>query len=62
MTPSCLYILRMYTGLKNKEIGELFGVSLSAVNKEALRVSIQGKERKHIRRRIEENVPSALKV
>ncbi len=29
----------MYTGLKNKAIGEIFGVSLSAVNKAALRVS-----------------------
>ncbi|WP_096894375.1 hypothetical protein [Candidatus Scalindua japonica] len=30
-------ILKMYTGLKNKEIGEMFGACTSAVNKAALR-------------------------
>ena len=41
-----MYILKMYTGLKNKVIGEIFGLSLSAVNKAALRVSILRRKQK----------------
>ncbi len=52
----------MYTGLKNKAIGELFGVSLSAVNKAALRVSIQRKKQKYLGERIEKIAYSAFKV
>jgi REP element-mobilizing transposase RayT len=57
-----MFILRTYTGLKNKEIGEIFGVSLSAVNKAALRVSIQSKTRNDIRRKVERITSSAFKV
>ena len=45
-----MHILKMYTGLKNKAIGEIFGVSLSAVNKAALRVSIQRKNKRILER------------
>lgn len=34
-------ILKKSTGLKNREIGEVFGVSESVVNKSALRLSEQ---------------------
>jgi hypothetical protein len=57
-----MYILKMYTGLKNKAIGELFGVSLSAVNKAALRVSIQRRKQKDLGVRIEKIAYSAFKV
>jgi hypothetical protein len=53
-----LYILKMYTGLKNKVIGEIFGVSLSAVNKAALRVSTLRKKQKDLEERIEKIVYS----
>ena len=43
-----MYILKMYTGLKNKAIGEIFGVSLSAVNKAALRVGVYKEKNKRI--------------
>ncbi len=57
-----MYILKMHTGLKNKVIGEMFGVSLSAVNKAALRVSIQRKKQKDLGERIEKIAYSAFKV
>ena len=57
-----MYILKVHTGLKNKAIGEIFGVSLSAVNKAALRVSIQRKKQKDLVERIEKIVSSAFKV
>ncbi len=57
-----MYILKMYTGLKNKAIGEIFGVSLSAVNKAALRVSIQRRKQKGLGERIEKIAYSAFKV
>ncbi len=55
-----MYILKMYTGLKNKVIGEIFGVSLSAVNKVALRVSIQRRKQKGLGERIEKIAYSAF--
>ena len=57
-----MYILKVHTGLKNKAIGEIFGVSSSAVNKAALRVSIQRKKRKDLVERIEKIIHSAFKV
>jgi len=57
-----MYILKMYTGLKNNAIGELFGVSLSVVNKAALRVNIQRKKQKNLGGRIEKIAYSAFKV
>ena len=50
------------TGLKDKAIGEIFGASLSAVNKAALRVSIQREKQKNLGKRIEMIVHSAFKV
>ncbi|MDN3513767.1 MAG: hypothetical protein NG747_05140 [Candidatus Brocadia sp.] len=35
----CMYILKEHSGLDNKRIGEVFGISLSAATKAALRVS-----------------------
>jgi hypothetical protein len=43
-------------------IGEMFGVSLSAVNKSALRVSIQRKKQRELGERIDEITNSAFKV
>ncbi len=57
-----MYILKMHTGLKNKVVGEAFGVSLSAVNKAALRVSMQRKKQKELGARIDRIVYSAFKV
>ncbi|MCP4270064.1 MAG: hypothetical protein GY777_31570 [Candidatus Brocadiaceae bacterium] len=57
-----MYILKTYTGLKNKDIGGVFGVSLSAVNKAALRISMQSKKSKSIKGRLEQIVSSVFKV
>jgi REP element-mobilizing transposase RayT len=57
-----MYILKKYTGLKNKEIGDIFGVSLSAVNKASLRISMQRKKQKNLGERIEKITYSAFKV
>ncbi len=57
-----MYILKTYTGLKNKDIGVVFGVSLSAVNKAALRISMQSKKSKSIKGRLEQIVSSVFKV
>ncbi len=53
-----MYILKTYTGLNNKVIGELFGVSISAVNKAALRISIQRKGNKRLIKKIDKIVYS----
>ncbi len=57
-----MYILKTHTGLTNKAIGEMFGVSISAVNKAAIRINAQSKTSKAFRRRLEEIVSSAFKV
>ena len=57
-----MYILKTYTGLKNKAIGEMFGVSTSAVNKAALRINTQSKASKDFRRKLEKITYSAFKV
>jgi REP element-mobilizing transposase RayT len=57
-----MYILKTYTGLKNKAIGEVFGVSISAVNKAALRINTQSEMSKDFRGKLEEIASSAFKV
>ncbi len=56
-----MYILKTYTRTSNKAIGEMFGVSISAVNKAAIRVNAQIKTRKNFRRKLEEIAYSAFK-
>ncbi len=50
-----MYILKMYTGLTNKVIGEMFGVSISAVNKAAIRINDQTKASKEFKEEIEQD-------
>ncbi len=57
-----MYILKTYTGLTNKAVGEMFGVSISAVNKAAIRINAQSKTSKSFRRKLEEIAYSAFKV
>jgi hypothetical protein len=57
-----MYILKTYTGLTNKAVGETFGVSISAVNKAAIRINAQSKTSKDFRRKLEEIAHSAFKV
>jgi hypothetical protein len=57
-----MYILKTYTGLTNKAVGEMFGVSISAVNKAAIRINAQSKTSKDFRRKLEEIAYSAFKV
>ena len=57
-----MYILKTHTGLNNKEIGEIFGVSLSAVNKAAIRVSEQMKQKEGVKKKVESIVNSVIKV
>ena len=45
----CMYLLKEHSGLDNKRIGEVFGVSLSAVTKAALRVSEQMKTQRKLK-------------
>ena len=57
-----MYILKTYTGLKNKEIGEMFGVSISAVNKAALRISEQRETSTSLRKKEYRIANSIFKV
>ncbi len=57
-----MYILKTYTGLTNKAVGELFGVSISAVNKAALRICMRRKTSENFRMRTEKLVYSIFKV
>ena len=57
-----MYILKMHTGLKNNEIGKIFGVSLTAVNKAAIRISEQMKQQEGVKRKVESIVNSVIKV
>ena len=45
-----MYILKENTGLKNREIGEVFGVSESAVNKASLRLGDRIKKQKKLKK------------
>ncbi len=55
-------ILKMYTGLTNKAVGELFGVSISAVNKATLRICMRRETSENFRMRTETLVYSIFKV
>ena len=44
-----MYLLKKYSGLDNKRLGEVFGVSLSAVTKAALRISEQMKTQRRFK-------------
>ncbi|MGR3318614.1 MAG: transposase [Candidatus Anammoxibacter sp.] len=57
-----MYILKVRTGLKNKEIGNVFGVSESAVNKAALRIDDQIRTQKYLKIKIDQIVNSVFKV
>lgn len=57
-----MHILKTYTGLKNKEIGEVFGVSPSAVNKASLRINTQSKTSKDLRKKLDRISFSVFKV
>ena len=57
-----MYILKNNTWLKNREIGVAFGVSESAVNKAALRLSGQIKTQKHLKMKLDKIVYSVFKI
>ncbi len=57
-----MYMLKMYTGLTNKVIGEMFGVSISAVNKAAIRINDQTKTSKELKRKLNKITYSIFKV
>lgn len=57
-----LYLLHAHTGLNNKAIGELFGISSTAVTKSARRVSAGMKGQKEFQRKVERIIRSAFKV
>ncbi len=54
--------MKTHTGLKNKSIVELFGVSISAVTKAVSRIDIQRKANKSLITKIERIVLSIFKV
>ncbi|MCF6148161.1 MAG: hypothetical protein E3K37_05835 [Candidatus Kuenenia sp.] len=58
----CMYILKEHSGLDNKRIGEVFGVSLSAVTKAALRISEQMKSERRFKQQMEQILNSIFKV
>lgn len=57
-----MYILKMYSGLDNKKIGEVFSVSLSAVTKATLRVGNQMRIQKELKKKVDSIVYSIFKV
>lgn len=57
-----MYLLERYSGLSNKKIGELFGVSHSGVGKAAIRVNEQLRQQKELRKRVENILNSTFKV
>ena len=58
----CMYILKEYSGLDNKRIGEVFGVSLSAVSKAALRIREQTKTQRRFKKEPDQILSSIFKV
>jgi len=48
-----MYILDQYSGLFNKEIGNVFGVSASAVGKATIRVEKKIREEKWLKKKVE---------
>ncbi len=57
-----IYLLGRYSGLNNKRIGEIFGVSGSAVSKTIIRVSEQMNDKKELKDRAEKILNSTFKV
>lgn len=58
----CMYLLKERSGLDNKRIGEVFGVSLSAVTKAALRISEQMKTQRRLKKETDQIMYSIFKV
>ena len=58
----CMYILKGHSGLDNKRIGEVSGVSLSAVTKAALRISEQMKTQRRFKQETDQILYSIFKV
>ena len=54
----CMYLLKEHSGLDNKRIGEVFGVSLSAVTKVSLRISEQMKTQRKLKQETDQIVYS----
>jgi predicted transcriptional regulator len=57
-----MYLLGRYSGLSNKKIGELFGVSQSAVSKVIIHVSEQINHQKELRDKVESILNSTFEV
>ena len=57
-----IVLLKEYSGLNNKRIGKVFGVSLSAVTKAALRMSKQMKTQKKLKKETDQILYSIFKV
>ncbi|MDN3515407.1 MAG: hypothetical protein NG747_13545 [Candidatus Brocadia sp.] len=58
----CMYLLKEHSGLDNKRIGEVFGVSLSAVTKAALRINEQMKTQRKLKQETDQLSYSIFKV
>ena len=57
-----IYLLGRYSGLNNKRIGEVFGISRSAVSKIITRVSEQMNDKKELKDKVEKILNSTFKV
>lgn len=57
-----MYILKMLTGLDNRKIGEISGVTLSAATKATLRVSEQMSTHKELKKKVDRLMYSIFKV
>ncbi|OQZ04863.1 MAG: hypothetical protein B6D34_01130 [Candidatus Brocadia sp. UTAMX1] len=58
----CMYFLKEHSGLDNKRIGEVFGVSSSAVTKAALQISEQMKTQRRFKKGTDQILYSVFKV
>ncbi len=58
----CIYLLKEHSGLDNKKIGVVFGVSLSAVTKASLRISERMKTERRLKQEIDQILYSIFKV
>jgi chromosomal replication initiation ATPase DnaA len=57
-----MYILKIYTGLDNKKIGNIFGVSLSGASKAAMRVREQMRKQKELKKKVDNILYSIIKL
>ncbi len=57
-----IYILHSHTGLSNKKIGVIFGVSPTAIGKASIRIKDQMSKDKEFKKKVEEIVNSAFEV